>query len=57
MAAAMPAKVLSLDVILMTAEDEPTPIVKLPVPTTLLAEATGAEVNVAAVARFCTDRL
>jgi hypothetical protein len=54
MAAAIPASVLSLEVIAMVADVPPTLIVKLPVPMVVLELVTGAEVRVAALARFCT---
>jgi hypothetical protein len=54
MAAAMPASVLSLDVMAMVDEVPPTLIVKLPVPIVVFELVTGAEVKVAALARFCT---
>ena len=54
MAAAIPARVLSLEVMAMLADVPPTLIVRLPVPMVVVELVTGAEVRVAALARFCT---
>jgi hypothetical protein len=55
-AEAMPESVSSVESMEMEVEALPTVKVSVPVPTAVLPLATGAEVSVAAVARFCTSR-
>ena len=54
-AAAIPAGVSLVESMLIEAVEPPTAIVKVPVPTAEVALATGSDVSVAAVARFCTE--
>jgi hypothetical protein len=57
MAAAIPASVSSVESMLIGTDAPPTAIVKVPVPIVVPELATGAEVSVAAVARFCTAKV
>ena len=56
MAAAIPARVLSLESMVIGAETPPTESVSVPVPMATAEFATGVEDRLAAVARFCTSR-
>jgi hypothetical protein len=51
---AIPCSVLSLESTLIEMADVPTLILSAPVPTVAPVPATGAEVSVCALARFCT---